>query len=285
MYLPGDTVFKTIINALAYIALLILAGIFAFLLFESTTVLETAGLSSFFYNSDWYPLEGEFNITPMIIGSILITAGAIVLSVPASLAVSVVISFYLPSRFKQMAIRILETLSGIPSVVYGLCGILYVVPAIAAIDGPGTSLLAGSLVLAMMILPGLSILFCFAIESRLNSYYLPSRAAGLNKTETLIYVIIPLSLPEMIRVLILQIARAIGETMAVLMVCGNVVQNPQSVFSPVRTLTTNTALEMAYAMDTHRSALFFGGLVLMSCVAFLFVLSRRIKVNASHYAQ
>ncbi|MDH5216327.1 MAG: phosphate ABC transporter permease subunit PstC, partial [Gammaproteobacteria bacterium] len=129
--------------------------ILCFLVVESIPALNTIGIVKFFSDPAWHPLENEYNLLPMLLGSVFITTGAVILSLPLALGSAVYLVFFLNPQFHTFTLRILEVLGGIPSVIFGLWGMVTVVPLIAKIDGPGTSLLAGSIVVAMMILPAL----------------------------------------------------------------------------------------------------------------------------------
>ncbi len=166
--------------------------------------------------------------------------------------------------------RLIELLAGIPSVVFGLWGLTVLVPVITRIEPPGASLLAASLVLALMILPTIELISSSALASVPNHHYLGARALGLSKEQAIWKVVMPSALSGVCAGTILGVARAAGETMAVMMVAGNVVQIPDSLFQPVRTLSANIALEVAYAVDLHRASLFASGLIMivMTLLAF-----------------
>ena len=271
MYRLSDRFFTLTLWAGGLTGLITVFLILCFLVLESIPALDTIGVFRFFNDPAWYPLENEFNLLPMLIGSAFITIGAVLLSLPLALGSAVYIVFFLKPQLHTSTLRLLEVLGGIPSVIFGLWGMVTVVPQIAKIDGPGTSLLAGSIVVTMMILPALILMFAFILKRNTNTYYLQGISVGLAKEKIIFRIIIPSATNSLGGALILQTTRAIGETMAVLMVCGNITQIPDSVFDPVRTLTSNTALEMAYAMGDHRSSLFFGGLLLTIVVAFLLI--------------
>lgn len=269
MYRLFDQFFKLILWAGGLTGIIAVFLILCFLALESIPALNTIGVVRFFNDPAWYPLENEYNLLPMLIGSTFITIGAVFLSLPLALGSAVYLVFFLKPQFHTFTLRLLEVLGGIPSVIFGLWGMVTVVPLIAKIDGPGTSLLAGSIVVTMMILPALILMFASILRRNTNTYYLQGISVGLAKEKIISRIIIPSATKSLGGALILQTTRAIGETMAVLMVCGNITQIPDSIFDPVRTLTSNTALEMAYAMGDHRSSLFFGGLLLTLFVALL----------------
>ena len=172
---------------------------------------------------------------------------------------------------------LLTLLAGIPSVVFGFWGLTVLVPLIARFEPPGASLLAASLILTIMILPTVALMSEAAINAVPESYARCSAALGLSKDATIRKVILPAAKSGIVAAVILATARALGETMAVLMVSGNVVQTPTSIFEPIRTLTANIALEMAYATQFHRSTLFVSGLVLTFVIAALAIAARRVE--------
>jgi phosphate transport system permease protein len=162
-------------------------------------------------------------------------------------------------------------LAGIPSVVYGFWGLVVLVPLIGRIQPPGTSLLAGIAILTIMILPTIALMADASLAKVPPEYLRGAAALGLSRWGMIRGVVFPAAKSGLFTGVILETGRAIGETMAMLMVCGNVVQTPKSLFDPMRTLTANIALEMAYATGDHRSALFVSGLVLMALIVALVV--------------
>jgi len=167
--------------------------------------------------------------------------------------------------------RMIELLAGIPSVVYGFWGLVVLVPQIAEIQPPGPSLIAGILILTIMILPTIALMADASLANVPQQYLRAAAALGLPRWATIWNVVFPAAKSGLFTGVILETGRAIGETMAILMVCGNVVQIPSSIFDPIRTLTANIALEMAYALGDHRAALFVSGLVLMAMIVALAV--------------
>lgn len=163
----------------------------------------------------------------------------------------------------------MELLAGIPSVVYGLLGIVVLVPLINQLQSPGASLLAAMLTLALMILPMVVVIVEADFQKIPRPYLLGAEALGFTRWTTIKSIIFPATSGGIFAGIILQTGRAVGETMAVMMVCGNIVQVPNSLFDPMRTLSANIALEMAYATGNHRSALFLSGLILMTFVTLL----------------
>jgi phosphate transport system permease protein len=232
------------------------------LLLASLPALREVGLLRFLGDPSWNPRDGAFNLAPMLAGTLAVTAGAVAIAAPLAVASAVFGRFYVRGLLSRAHRRVLETLAGIPSVVFGLWGMMVLVPLIAAIGPPGQSLLAGMLVLALMILPTIALLADSALGAVPEDPLRGAAAAGLSRWAIVRSVALPAARPGILVGVLLGTGRALGETMAVLMVTGNVVQVPASLLEPVRTLTANIALEMAYATDAHRSALFVSGLVL-----------------------
>ncbi|NJK30106.1 MAG: phosphate ABC transporter permease subunit PstC [Acaryochloridaceae cyanobacterium CSU_3_4] len=253
----------------------ILVLILGFLVWETRPILQTISLNQFWRDPGWHPTEQAYNLMPMVVGTLGITLGAVILATPLGILSAVFCQYYAPAWLSHGYRRLLELLAGIPSVVYGLWGLVVLVPLITQVQPPGSSLLAGILILALMILPTVALLTEASLASLPLTYWRGSAALGLGTWATVQGVCLPAVRSGMLTAVMLATARALGETMAVLMVCGNVVQVPDSVFAPVRTLTANIALEMAYALDLHRSALFASGLVLMLVVAGLVVVTDR----------
>ncbi len=213
----------------------------------------------------------------MLLGSLYVAAGAVLLATPLGIAVALFGRFYAPAVLAQGYRGLMELLAGIPSVVFGFWGLMVIVPAIGRWVPPGASVLAGVLVLALMILP-LVALTADAALAKVPVHYLRSATAlGVSRWGMIRRIALPVALPGILSGVVLQSGRALGETMAVLMVCGNVVQLPGSWFEPVRTLTANIALEMAYATGTHRTALFVSGLLLLLLTIALVGLAERFR--------
>lgn len=228
-------------------------------------------LSNLVTDDDWSPKSQQFNLVPMIVGSLLATIGSAFLAAPLGIGVAIFLNYYAPRSVSWTVRRLIEMMAGVPSVVYGLWGMSVLVPLIA-IYSPleqGQSLLAGILILAFMTVPTIIVASDAAIQAVPASHIRGAAALGLGRSATVWSIVVPSARFGLISAVILQFARAIGETMAVLMVCGNVVQTPNSIFAPVCTLTANIALEMGYADDHHRSVLFLSGLVGLAVVTVL----------------
>jgi len=260
--------------------------IMAFLAAGAGSALQAIGPGGFLGGAPWQPARsaeaGEFGLWPMVYGTGVMTLGAMVIAAPVGLASALFCRFYGPSLLVRPYRRLLELLAGIPSVVYGFWGIVALVPLIGAWQPPGASLLAGTLVLGLMILPTLALLADSAIAAVPADHHRSAAAVGLSRWSTIAAVILPAARSGLMTAAVLATGRALGETMAVLMVAGNVPGIPTSVFEPVRTLTVNIALELGYASGVHRGALFVTGLVLMAMVSALMMLAWRLREPARH---
>jgi len=239
----------------------------AFVAVSAWPALREIGARRFLTDRAWHPTEGAFGLAPMLVASALVTAGAVALASPVGIGSAVFQRFYAPARLARLHRRGVEILAGIPSVVLGIFGLTVVVPSIAAARPPGPSLLAGCLVLAVMIAPTIALAAETALASVPRAWTDGARALGLRPWAVARRIALPAALPGIATGVFLAVARAVGETMVVVMVCGNVVQIPRTPFDPVRPLPANIALEMGYATGTHRSALFASGLALMLAVA------------------
>lgn len=281
----NDRILLWALRIAAMLSGVLLLLIVVFLVSESIPALRSLGLERFFQDGSWHPADSTsptFDLRPAILGTLLTSLGAVVFAVPVGVFSAVFSRFYAPPFLGVVFRRIVELLAGIPSVVYGLWGLMVLVPLIAEVQLPGTSLLAGMLILAVMILPTIVLLVDAAFQNVPSEYFQAAAAVGLSRGRTLMGIVFPITWPAMLTASLLSLARALGETMAVLMVCGNVPQIPKSVFDPVRTLTANMALEMGYALGMHRGALFVSGLLLTVLVLALVILAEFWQPERSH---
>jgi phosphate transport system permease protein len=281
-----DTVLVWTLRALAAVSGAIVLFIAYFLTSESMPVLRDVGIERFFGDASWHPragaASGTFNLAPMVVGSLLATVGAVLLASPFGVASAVFCQYYASARLARVYRQLIGLLAGIPSVVYGFWGLVVLVPILRSFAPPGQSLLAGILILALMILPTVALIAEGALANVPRAYLLGASALGLSRFSTVLRVALPAARSGLATATILGAGRAMGETMAILMVCGNVVELPRTVFDPVRTLTANIALEMAYAMGDHRSALFLTGLVLLLLISALVALASRVARVDAH---
>lgn len=260
-----------LISALASVLIVLL--IFFFTLKEAVPAFREVGVWKMLSGTVWRPGNGEFGILAMITGSGLVTLGAILIGVPLALSTAVFLSEIAPEWIVRIVRPSIELLAGIPSVVYGLFGMVVIVPLVRIIPAPGNAgygLLSASIVLAVMVLPTIANISEFAIRSVPTGYREGSLALGATRWETISRVMIPAAKPGIISAVVLGLGRALGETIAMIMVIGNsvilpraITGNPLSIFlSRARTLTGNIAVEISYATGVHESALFATGVVL-----------------------
>ena len=255
----------------------ILLLVVLFLAIEAAPALVDPGPVALLTDPAWYPTEGRWGLLSMVLGSGLVAAGGLALAVPAGISTALFATAVLPPRLGAAWRWLLGILAGVPSVVYGLWGLLVLVPWIAAYEPPGASLLAGALILGLMILPTVGLTAADALAQARREHGAAAAALGLSPWGAALGVFLPAGRGGVATGTLLATGRALGETMAVLMVCGNVAQVPDSVFAPVRTLTANIALEMGYALDAHRTALFASGLALLAVVAGIVAIAHRME--------
>lgn len=258
-------------SALMSILIVVMIGIFTFR--EAIPAFKDIGIIKLLTGTVWRPGQGQYGILAMIAGSGLVTLGAVVIGVPLALGCAIFLSEIAPPAVKSIVRPSIELLAGIPSVVYGLFGMVVIVPLVRNIDVPGNTgfgLLSASIVLAVMILPTISSVSECAMRSVPKRFREGSLAMGATKWETMTKVILPGAKSGIMSAIILGLGRALGETIAMIMVIGNSViipfastDNPLSIFlSRARTLTGNIAVEINYATGLHESALFATGVVL-----------------------
>jgi phosphate transport system permease protein len=263
----------------------LLALVLFFLTVEAWPSLKNAGWQRFFHSSldgGWFPLEGRFEILPMVLATLLVSIGAVLIAAPLGIASALFIRFYATTQLAKAYSAMVALLAGIPSVVFGLWGLTTLVPIIGEWQPPGTSALAAMIVLALMVLPTITLTSDAAIASIPKSWLMGAQALGISRSSMIIGVVLPAAKSGIFNGILLAVARAMGETMAVMMVAGNVVQVPGSVFDSVRVLTANIALEMAYATGEHRASLFFTGLVLTAFVVMLALIAARDQRGVKH---
>ena len=257
----------------------------AFVVGESIPALTHIGGSRFMTDESWHPAAdasfGQFNLLPILIGTVLSSFAAISVAAPLGILSAAFCQFYAPLRVARWYRLMIELMAGVPSVVFGLWGLVVLVPIIARIHPPGQSLFTGIVILTLMILPTVALLSDAALASVPRSYLQGAAALGLSRATTTLSVVIPAARSGLVTAVLLGLVRAIGETMAVVMVCGNVVRVPSGPFDPIRTLTATIALEMGYARGDHRASLFFCGMILLFLVTLLVttmeIVNRRLR--------
>lgn len=226
------------------------------------------GVFDFLFGTTWRPSNEIFGIGTMIVGSLYVMAGALVIGVPLGILCAIFLANFGSNRVAKVAKAGVQLLAGIPSVVYGFFGLVVLVPFIRAnLGGTGQSVLCASIVLGIMILPTIITLSESALKAVPQTYYEGALALGADHERSVMRVVLPAAVSGIMASIILAIGRAIGETMAVIMVAGNQVQLPGAITEGVRTMTANIVLEMGYAADLHR-----GALIGTACVLFVFIL-------------
>ncbi|HBR34386.1 MAG TPA: phosphate ABC transporter permease subunit PstC, partial [Firmicutes bacterium] len=228
------------------------------------------GVFDFLLGRTWKPnnIPPSYGVYPMILGSIYVTAGAVLIGVPIGLLTAIFMAWYCPDKLYRILKPAINLLAGIPSVVYGFFGLVVIVPFIRdTFGGTGSSMLTASILLGIMILPTITTVSESAIRAVPQSYYEGGLALGASHERSIFFVLLPAAKSGIMAAVVLGIGRAIGETMAVIMVAGNQARMPAGILKGVRTLTANIVIEMGYAADLHREAL-----IATAVVLFVFIL-------------
>jgi len=273
----ADKTVRYFLFASAIIAIVIVLAIGFFIFRESIQAWSEIGITEILLKTVWRPGQDQYGILAMIVGSVSVTFGAILLGVPLALGCAIFLAEIAPEGVQAVVRPAVQLLAGIPSVVYGLFGMVILVPLIRRLNVPGNSgygLLAASIVLAVMILPTIASVAEDAIRAVPENYRHGSLALGATKWQTITKVVLPAGKSGILAGVILGVGRALGETMAMIMVIGNSVimpkplsGNPLTYFlSQARTLTGNIAVEISYATGIHESALFATGVVLFALI-------------------
>jgi phosphate transport system permease protein len=262
----------------AIFSIIVILLIISFILIEGLPAFNSYGFFNFLFGMDWAPGDGEFGVFNMIIGSIYVTLLSLLMAVPLSLLCAIFMAEIAPNSIRKILKPVIETLSGIPSVVYGFFGLIVLVPLVRSyFGGTGFSLFTASLILTVMVLPTIITISQDSLRAVPHEYREASFGLGATNWQTIRHIVFPAALPGIITAIILGMGRAIGETLAVIMVAGNVVQIPGSIFDPVRPLTANIALEMGYATGLHYNALFGTAIVLFLIIMVLLVVANYIQ--------
>lgn len=252
----------------ACISILAVVLICVFLFANGIPAIGEIGVGKFLGGTSWKPSNDIYGIFPMIIGSLYVTAGAMLIGVPIGILTAVFMARFCPKGIYKVAKPAIELLAGIPSVVYGFFGLMVIVPLIRKLfGGSGTSMLAASVVLGIMILPTIIGVSESAIRAVPESYYEGSLGLGASHERSVFFAVLPAAKSGILAGVILGLGRAVGETMAVVMVAGNQAIIPEKLTQGVRTMTANIVLEMGYATDLHREAL-----IATAVVLFVFIL-------------
>jgi len=281
MNLVGEKGVQRIFQIIAFSSIAALALIALFILAEGLPFILHYGPGQFLLSSDWQPQQGRFGIFPMMVASLWVTLGAMLIGAPLGVAGAVFLTEFCPRPVMRAVKPTIELLAGIPSVVYGFIGVMVLAPLIRAQwGGPGLSVLAGAIILGIMILPTVMSISIDALLAVPQSYREGSLALGATVWQTTRMVTLVAARSGIAASIILAMGRAVGETMAVIMVAGNAVKIPLSPLDSVRTMTANIALEMSYATGIHRQALFATGVVLFLMIMVLNTIASRVMRRA-----
>ena len=252
----------------ACISILAVALICVFLFANGIPAISEIGVFKFLSGLTWRPSNDIYGILPMIIGSLYVTGGAIIIGVPIGLLTAIFMAYFCPPKIYKLLKPTINLLAGIPSVVYGFFGLMVIVPLIRNnFGGSGTSMLAASIVVGIMILPTIIGVSETSIRAVPKSYYEGSLGLGATHERSVFYAVIPAAKSGIMSSVILGIGRAVGETMAVVMVAGNQAVIPSGILKGLRTLTANIVLEMGYAAELHRESL-----IATAVILFVFIL-------------
>lgn len=258
------------------VAAVILICIFLFA--SGIPAIREIGIFRFLFGTRWKPANHLYGIFPMIVGSLYVTAGALLIGVPVGVLTAVFLARFCPKRIYKPLKAAVNLMAGIPSVVYGFFGVVVLVPFVReTFGGRGMSVLTASVLLGLMILPTIIGVSETSIRAVPESYYEGGLAMGASHERSVFYTVLPAAKSGIFAGIVLGIGRAIGETMAVMMVAGNQAVIPKNVLSGVRTLTTNIVLEMGYSTDLHREAL-----IATAVVLFGFILLINLSLSLLH---
>ncbi|NBJ63946.1 phosphate ABC transporter permease subunit PstC [bacterium c-19] len=261
------------LTALVSIAAVILICIFLFA--SGIPAIKEIGVFKFLLGTSWKPENNLYGILPMIVGSFYVTAGALIIGVPIGILTAVFMARFAPRSIYAPLKAAVNLMAGIPSVVYGFFGLVVLVPFIReAFGGRGMSVLTASVLLGLMILPTIISVSETSIRAVPESYYEGGLALGASHERSVFFTVLPAAKSGIFAGVVLGIGRAVGETMAVMMIAGNQPVIPDSILSGVRTLTTNIVLEMGYSTDLHREALIGTAVVL-----FVFILIINLSLS------
>lgn len=263
-----EKIMQAVFFLTACVSIIAVALICLFLFANGLPAIGEIGVADFLLGTTWKPGNDLYGIFPMILGSIYVTAGAIVVGVPVGIFMAIFMATFCPPRLHRFLKPIVDLLAGIPSIVYGFFGLVVMVPLVREyFPGNGSSILTASLLLGIMILPTIIGVSEAALRAVPEQYYEGALALGATHERSVFTVVLPAAKSGVLSAIVLGVGRAIGETMAVIMVAGNQARIPVSIYKGVRTMTANIVIEMGYATDLHREALIATGVVL-----FVFIL-------------
>ena len=263
-----EQVMKGVFAAAAALSILAVALICVFLFANGVPAIQKIGAADFLLGQTWKPSNDIYGIFPMIVGSVYVTAGAVIIGVPLGILCAVFLAWFCPKKLYKVVKPAVELLAGIPSIVYGFVGLVVIGPIMQSLfGGSGKGILTASILLGIMILPTIIGVSESSIRAVPMAYYEGSLGLGATHERSVFFAVLPAAKQGILAGVILGVGRAIGETMAVVMIAGNQPVLPNSIFSGVRTMTANIVMEMGYAADLHRQALLGTAVVL-----FVFIL-------------
>lgn len=270
-----EKIMRVVFLCTACIAVLSVLLICVFLFANGIPAILEIGPLNFLLGKTWKPANNLYGILPMILGSLYVTAGALIIGVPIALLTAIYLARFCPPRLYRLLKPAISLLAGIPSVVYGFFGLMVLVPGVKnLLGGKGYSIVSASILLAIMILPTVITVAESAIRAVPDHYYEGSLALGATHERSVFFVLLPAAKSGVFTGVVLGAGRAIGETMAVIMVAGNQARMPSGLLKGIRTLTANIVIEMGYATDLHREAL-----IATAVVLFVFILLLNFSVQ------
>ena len=274
-----ERVMQVVFLIAACISILAVALICIYLFANGLPAIGKIGPLNFLLGTEWRPNAEQYGIFPMILGSIYVTAGAIIVGVPMGLLAAIYLAKFCPKTLYKLLKPAVNLLAGIPSIVYGFFGLMVIVPIMQNLFGNnhGKSILTASILLGIMILPTIISVSESSIRAVPDSYYEGALALGASHERSVFFVTVPAAKSGIMAGIILGVGRAIGETMAVIMIAGNQPQIPGSILDGVRTLTGNIVMEMGYSTGLHREALIATGVVLFVFILIINLLFSIIK--------
>lgn len=281
-----DNIMKYIFFICSIFAVIVVFSICIFIFIYSIPLFREVGFFEFIFGTDWQPSNGKFGIFPMIVGSLYVTILATLIGGGFGLFTAIYISMFSPKKLKIVLSQIIDLLAGIPSIVYGFFGMIVLVPFLKNIspNGIGEGVLASSIILGIMILPTITSISRYNLEAVYKYYYDGAVALGSSHSQAVFGVIVKASKSGIFSAMVLGMGRAIGETMAVMMIAGNAPFIPKDLFSYFRTMTINIALEMGYAAGIHRSSLIATAFVLLLFILLLNIILYLIKGNHINFS-
>lgn len=277
MHKVSEMLMKILFLIAACVSVLAVGLICWFLFSNGLPTIGKIGVSDFLLGTEWRPSSDQYGIFPMIIGSIYVTVGAILIGVPIGLFCAVYLAYFCPEKIYKIIKPVVNLMAGIPSIVYGFFGLVVIVPIMMDLIGNGKSLLTASILLGIMILPTIITVSESSIRAVPGSYYEGALGLGASKERAVFFSVLPAAKSGIMAGIILGVGRAIGETMAVIMVAGNQPILPESLTSGVRTLTANVVIEMGYATGLHREALIATAVVLFVMILIINLLFTLVK--------